>query len=162
MSLIQNDDFLQCVDAFSYQKRFILAYYSSRCVCCVRCVRYVACAWVETALYVTVDDHLLTQRSRIRILWILLNLKKCSLNFILKFSTLIVLHSHRNTEQWEFRLTLVLLFGVRIINSPLFPFNSCFYTELCKIWKSAGEKKTLFWVYLDNVVLKKLPNFTEF
>ena len=69
--------------------------------------------------------------------------KKCSLNFILKFSTLIVLHSHRNTEQWEFRLTLVLLFGVRIINSPLFPFNSCFYTELCKIWKSAGEKNVI-------------------
>jgi len=50
------------------------------------------------------------------------------LNFILKFSGLILtkkitiklLHSHRNTQQWQLRLKSVL-FGVRISNSPLFP-----------------------------------------
>ena len=37
--------------------------------------------------------------------------------------TITLLHSHRNTEQWQVRLRSVL-FRVRISNSPLFPFNS--------------------------------------
>jgi len=39
--------------------------------------------------------------------------------------TITLLHSHRNIQQWKVRLKSVL-FRVRISNSPLFPFNSCF------------------------------------
>jgi len=62
-------------------------------------------------------------------------LKKISLNFILKFTTLFLiltkntitlLRNHRNTQQWQVRLEPVL-FAVRISNGPLFPFNSCYF-----------------------------------
>jgi len=34
-------------------------------------------------------------------------------------------HNHRETQQWQVTLKSVL-FRVRISNSPLLPFNSCF------------------------------------
>jgi len=39
--------------------------------------------------------------------------------------TTALLNGHRNTQQWQVRLKSVL-FRVRISNSPLFPFNTCF------------------------------------
>ena len=66
--------------------------------------------------------------------WILLNFKNAH-NFILKFSTLILTKNYNHInfftvtetldQQWQVRLKSVL-FRVRISNSPLFTFNSCF------------------------------------
>ena len=92
--------------------------------------------------------------------------------------TIILLHSHRNTQQWQVRLKSVL-FSVRISNSnnvPIQQFISVIAkknsvhvigrhnvtatvgkTPLCKIWKPTDAKK-LFYVHLNSVVL----GFSEF
>ena len=81
---------------------------------------------------------------------------KCPLNFILKFSSLILNtitmtlhHSDRNTEQWQARHKSVI-FRVRIINRPLLPFTSCF--------NIVHSLKALFYVHVNNIVL----SFTKF
>ena len=80
---------------------------------------------------------------------------KFPLNFILKFSSLILTTTitctvtliHRNTEQWQVRLKS-MLFGVRISNSPLLPFNSCFNI----VHSFSVLRQTLFYVHLNNVL----------
>ena len=62
--------------------------------------------------------------------WLILNFKNAHWIYFeistLK-NTMTLLYSHRSTQQRQVRLKSVL-FGVRIRNSPLFPFNSCFNT----------------------------------